>query len=124
MKRLLAVAALPFLVAAGPPPGASPLPPPAGFAPAPVAPPAAAAPAPSTNFGPSPILTQPGPVYPTLPSPGAAASPQSPSAIDQQNRSAYRSSLLQQQRQLEDEGVSPADPQLREIQQQLNQPGQ
>jgi hypothetical protein len=126
MKRLLALLVLPFVIAAGTPnlpaPGPTPLPPPA--TPAPLAPPTAAAPAPSTNFGPSPILTQPGPIYPAAPSPGAAVSPPAPSAIDQQKLGAYRSSLLQQQRQLEDQGVSPADPRLREIQQQLNQPGQ
>jgi hypothetical protein len=69
----------------------------------------------------SPLLTEPGPVYPTperaLP---AYPSPQYPGPIGQQNLQSYRNSLKSQQWQLERDGVSPGSERSREIQQQLN----
>jgi hypothetical protein len=90
--------------------------------PAPSAPPVAVAPAPSTSTGLSPILTQPGPLVgaPTAPLPGALPPPV-PGPIDQQKTQSYRYDLEQQRRTLQYQGVSPADPRVREIQQQLDQ---
>jgi hypothetical protein len=65
----------------------------------------------------SPLLLGPGASQLSAPAPGPAA----PSSIDQQELRAYRGSLLDQQRALEQEGVSPADERYREIQQQLQQ---
>ena len=97
---------------------------PACAQPAPLAPPTSSAPLPAPNAAPSPILTQPGPVYVprVAPSPVAPAAP-GPGPIDQQKAQSYRSDLQSQQRQLELQGVSPADERSREIQQQLNAPG-
>ena len=92
--------------------------------PAPLAPPTTSGPAPTSTMAPSPILTQPGPftTAPAEPRP-VAPPPAAPGPIDQQKKQSYRSGLIQQQRQLELQGVSPADERSREIQQQLNAPG-
>jgi hypothetical protein len=68
----------------------------------------------------SPLLQGPGveasqPLAPTAP--GLAV----PGLIDQQKLQSYRGSLLDEQRALEQEGVSPADERYREIQEQLQQ---
>ena len=142
LRRLALVWALPLVTAAAsglppapgvtglPAPGVSSLPPPATGAPAvvspaPLPPPTAIAPAPSPGDGISPLLTQPGPIYPAMPSAGISAPPPAElGAINQQQLQSYRSNLQTQQRILEEQGVSPADPRLRDIQQQLNRPGQ
>ena len=91
--------------------------------PMPLAPPTAAAPAPQPPPGsaPSPILTRPGGL-PFGPQPSYPASPY-PAPLNQQEMQSYRTNLLTRQRQLEGEGVSPASPRYRDIQQQLNQLG-
>ncbi len=114
MIRLLHGAALLLLLAAT---GAAngqiaptPLPPP-------VSPPPAAAPPAAI----SPIL-----IHPYLPpSPSARLPPPaaSPAPIDQQKMQAYRNDLLGRQRELEQQGISPAAPAYRELQQQLNGAG-
>ena len=129
LRRLLPLATVPFLIAASPllPMPAPPtLPPPASGAPAavPLPPPTSIAPAPAPSGGISPLLTQPGPIYPALPSSATAAPPAAPDAINQQRLQVYRRNLQAQQRLLEDQGVSPSDPRLRDIQQRLNEPGQ
>lgn len=92
--------------------------------PAPVAPPINPGPATVPQAGLSPLLTRPGPIAPdadqAMP---AYPAPQLPGPTGQQNMSAYRNSLLQQQWQLDRSGVSPGSERSREIQQQLNQPG-
>lgn len=92
--------------------------------PAPVAPPINPGPATVPPAGLSPLLTRPGPIAPdadqAMP---AYPAPQLPGPTGQQNMSAYRNSLLQQQWQLDRSGVSPGSERSREIQQQLNQPG-
>ncbi len=72
----------------------------------------------------TPLLTEPGPVYPT-PQRGIPAYPslQLPGPTGQQNIQSNRNDLLDQQWQLERSGVSPGSERSREIQQQLNQPG-
>ena len=108
-------------------PGA-PVPAPGAFSavpggPAPLAPPVnpGYAPAPSPSL--SPILTQPGPLITAPERPYAPYPPlQLPGPIDQQKTQSYRDSLIDRQWQLQRQGVSPADPRSREIQQQLNQP--
>src|ERR1700751_4659479 len=66
--------------------------------PAPVAPPINPGPATVPSAGLSPLLTEPGPVYPTperaMP---AYPSPQYPGPTGQQNMQSYRNSLLDQQ---------------------------
>ena len=93
--------------------------------PAPLAPPINPGPAIAPPAGLSPLLTEPGPVYPT-PERGMPAypSPQFPGPTGQQNMQSYRNNLLDQQWQLERGGVSPGSERSREIQQQLNEPGQ
>jgi hypothetical protein len=95
-------------------------------APMPLMPPTAAAPPPPPPPGsvPSPLLTRPGPIgaAPLGPQPSYPA-PAFPGPISQQELQAYRAGLIEQQRQLEREGVSPANPRYRDIQQQLNQLG-
>jgi hypothetical protein len=118
---LLAVPAFAAQKSPAPPPppiGATTAPNP----PAPLAPPTGIAPAPTAPTTLSPILTQPGPLVaaPTVPPPGSLPPPV-PGPIDQQKVQTYRSDLEQQRRALEYEGVSPADPRVREIQQQLDQ---
>ncbi|MGH7097256.1 MAG: hypothetical protein ACREE4_06295 [Stellaceae bacterium] len=91
--------------------------------PAPLPPPTAGAPPPPLPPGsiPSPILTRPGGLslgpQPTYPAPAY------PAPLAQQQRQSYRIDLLNQRRALEREGVSPANPRYRELQQQLNQLG-
>jgi general secretion pathway protein N len=91
--------------------------------PMPLQPPTAGAPPPPPPPGsvPSPILRGPGAV-PLGPQP-AYPSPVSPGPLDQQQLQAYRNNLITQQRQMEREGVSPANPRYRDIQQQLQQLG-
>lgn len=104
-----------------PPPTIAPAP-----TPAPLAPPINPGPAPSPPPSLSPLLTEPGPVF-TLPPERAAPSypeTQYPNPVDQQKSRAYRNGLEQEQRQRDRAGVSPASRRSREIQQQLNQPGQ
>lgn len=90
--------------------------------PAPVAPPINPGPATVPSAGLSPLLTEPGPVYPT-PERAMPAYPgtQLPGPTGQQNMQAYRNGLLQQQWELDRSGVSPGSERSREIQQQLNQ---
>jgi hypothetical protein len=105
--------------------GPLPLPAPTIFSaptPAPVAPPINPGPATVPPAGLSPLLREPGPIYPTPERPGPAfPSPQLPGPVGQQNMQSYRNRLLEQQWQLEREGVSPGSERSREIQQQLNQ---
>jgi hypothetical protein len=103
-----------------PPPVIAPAPSPAPLAP-PINPGAAPAPAPSL----SPILTQPGPLL-TIPERAAPSYPETqyPGPVDQQKLRAYRKGLEQEQRRRDRAGVSPATERSREIQQQLNQPGE
>ncbi|HEX3523232.1 MAG TPA: hypothetical protein VHT52_14225, partial [Stellaceae bacterium] len=72
----------------------------------------------------SPLLTEPGPIYPApereMP---AYPSPQYPGSIGEQNMQAYRNRLLLQQWRRDRAGISPGSERSREIQQQLNQPG-
>jgi general secretion pathway protein N len=91
--------------------------------PMPLQPPTAGAPPPPPPPGSvlSPILRGPGavplgpqPVYP---------SPTSPGPLSQQQLQAYRNDLVTRQRRMEREGVSPANPRYRDIQQQLQQLG-
>jgi hypothetical protein len=93
--------------------------------PAPLAPPINPGPAVVPPAGLSPLLTEPGPVYQTpeqaMP---AYPSPQLPGPTGQQNMQSYRNGLLDQQWQLDRSGVNPGSERSREIQQQLNQPGQ
>jgi hypothetical protein len=93
--------------------------------PAPLAPPINPGPAVVPPAGLSPLLTEPGPVYQT-PEQGMPAypSPQLPGPTGQQNMQSYRNGLLDQQWQRDRNGVSPGSERSREIQQQLNQPGQ
>ncbi|HMD62384.1 MAG TPA: hypothetical protein VKF83_00205 [Stellaceae bacterium] len=106
----------------------APLPPPTVYSaptPAPMAPPINPGPAVAPPAGLSPLLAEPGPIYPTperaMP---AYPSPQFPGPTGQQNMQSYRNNLLDQQWQLDRSGVSPSSERSREIQQQLNQPGQ
>ena len=119
-------------VAAGPQPGKpgltldpGPAPSIAPFSPPiPLAPPVNPGYVPAPPNGLSPILTQPGPVI-TLPPPTTrpyAAPPPLPGPIDQQKTQSYRNELIGRQWRQERQGVSPADPRAREVQQQLNQP--
>ncbi len=92
--------------------------------PAPVAPPINPGPAIVPPSGLSPLLTEPGPIYPPAERAGPAyPAPQLPGPIGQQNMQSYRDRLIEQQWQLERQGVSPGSERSREIQQQLNQPG-
>jgi hypothetical protein len=86
-----------------------PQPPPTTGAPAPPLPPGSA---------PSPILTRPGGL-PFGPQPSYPASPY-PAPLNQQEMQSYHTNLLTRQRRLEGEGVSPASPRYRAVQQQLN----
>jgi hypothetical protein len=93
--------------------------------PAPLAPPINPGPAVVPPAGLSPLLTEPGPVYLT-PQRATPAYPslQLPGPTGQQNMQSYRNDLLDQQWQRERSGISPGSERSREIQQQLNQPGQ
>lgn len=90
---------------------------------APLPPPTAGVPPPALPPGsiPSPILTRPGGFSPG-PQPAYPA-PSIPSPLEQQQMQSYRTGLVNQQRQLEQQGVSPANPRYRALQQQLNQLG-
>jgi hypothetical protein len=103
-----------------PPPAIAPAP-----TPAPLAPPINPGPAPAPPPSLSPLLTQPGPLL-TLPERAAPSYPETryPGPVDQQKWHSYRSRLEQEQRRRDRAGVSPANERSREIQQQLNQPGQ
>jgi hypothetical protein len=92
--------------------------------PAPLAPPINPGPATVPSAGLSPLLTEPGPVFPT-PERAMPAYPATPlpGPIGQQNMQSYRNNLLDQQWQRERSGISPGSERSREIQQQLNQPG-
>jgi hypothetical protein len=92
--------------------------------PAPLAPPINPGPATVPSAGLSPLLTEPGPVFPT-PERAMPAYPAIPlpGPIGQQNMQSYRNNLLDQQWQRERSGISPGSERSREIQQQLNQPG-
>ena len=94
--------------------------------PAPLAPPINPGPAVVPPAGLSPLLTEPGPVYPTPEQQAMPAypSPQLPGPVGQQNMQSYRNNLLEQQWQRDRAGVNPGSERSREIQQQLNQPGQ
>lgn len=91
--------------------------------PVPLPPPINPGPAVARPDGLSPILTQPGPLFP-VPEPASPSYPalQLPGPIDQQKMRAYRNDLLNRQRQLDRAGVSPDSTRSREIQQQLNPP--
>jgi hypothetical protein len=107
--------------------GPVPLPAPTVYSaptPAPVAPPINPGPAVVPPSGLSPLLTEPGPASPPpeRASPSYPA-PQLPGPIGQQNMQSYRNRLIEQQWQLERQGVSPGSERSREIQQQLNNPG-
>jgi hypothetical protein len=100
-------------------------PPTAHFAPtpAPLAAPNNPGPAIAPPSGLSPLLSQPGSIFSTLP----RAGPSYPAAayltpLGQQQMQSYRSDLLSQRWQLEQQGVSPDNERYRELQQQLNQP--
>jgi hypothetical protein len=71
----------------------------------------------------SPLLTQPGPLFPgpRRAGPTYPASPV-PAPIDQQKTQTYRNDLLNQRFQLDRQGVNPDNERYREIQRQLNQP--
>ena len=91
--------------------------------PAPLAPPVNPGAAVVPPAGLSPLLTEPGPVFPTpLRAMPAYPSLQLPGPVGQQSMQAYRNSLLGQQWQRERSGISPGSERSREIQQQLNQP--
>jgi hypothetical protein len=91
--------------------------------PAPLAPPINPGAATVPPAGLSPLLAEPGPIYPTPPrsSPSFPPAPL-PGPVGQQNMQSYRNQLLDQQWQRERQGVSPGSERSREIQQQLNQP--
>jgi hypothetical protein len=90
-------------------------------APSPLAPPVNPTPVPNPASPLSPILTNPGlalqPYAPRTAAPGGTSA----SPLNQQQMQSYRNDLIGQQRALDREGVSPASPQYRDIQQQLNQ---
>ena len=90
--------------------------------PAPLAPPINPGPATVPSAGLSPLLTEPGPIFPT-PERTMPAYPATelPGPTGQQNTQAYRNGLLQQQWERDRSGVSPGSERSREIQQQLNQ---
>jgi hypothetical protein len=90
--------------------------------PAPLAPPINPGPATVPPAGLSPLLTEPGPVFPT-PEQAMPAYPamQLPGPTGQQSTQAYRNGLLQQQWERDRASVSPGSERSREIQQQLNQ---
>jgi hypothetical protein len=114
MKRTIATALVTLI--AGMTPAA------AQTTPAPVPPPVSPAmpPAPSSTL--SPILTQPGLVQRPFGRTAPAPPPAALAPIDQQKTQTYRNDLLNQQRALDRQGVSPASDQYRIIQQQLQQP--
>jgi hypothetical protein len=90
--------------------------------PAPLAPPINPGPATVPSAGLSPLLTEPGPVFPS-PEQAMPAYPamQLPGPTGEQSTQAYRNGLLQQQWERDRNGVSPGSERSREIQTQLNQ---
>jgi hypothetical protein len=91
--------------------------------PAPLAPPNNPGPAIAPPGGLSPLLSQPGSIYSTLPRAGPSYPTATyPSPLGQQQMQSYRTDLLSQRWQLEQQGVSPDNERYRELQQQLNQP--
>jgi hypothetical protein len=91
--------------------------------PAPLAPPNNPGPAIAPSGGLSPLLSQPGSIYSTLPRAGPSYPAATyPSPLGQQQMQSYRTDLLSQRWQLEQQGASPDNERYRELQQQLNQP--
>ena len=91
--------------------------------PAPLAPPNNPGPVIAPPGGLSPLLSQPGSIYSTLPRTGPSYPAATyPSPLGQQQMQSYRTDLLSQRWQLEQQGVSPDNERYRELQQQLNQP--
>jgi hypothetical protein len=91
--------------------------------PAPLAPPNSPGPAIAPPGGLSPLLSQPGSIFSTLPRAGPSYPAATyPTPLGQQQTQSYRSDLLSQRWQLEQQGVSPDNERYRELQQQLNQP--
>ena len=91
--------------------------------PAPFAPPNYPGPAIAPPGGLSPLLSQPGSIYSTLPRAGPSYPAATyPSPLGQQQMQSYRTELLSQRWQLEQQGVSPDNERYRELQEQLNQP--
>jgi hypothetical protein len=88
---------------------------------APLPPPVTSPPAPAPGSSLSPILTNPGlavtPYTRATPSPAL----QAPAPINQQNTQAFRNELLNNQRMMDVQGVSPGSDAYRTNQQQLNQ---
>jgi hypothetical protein len=90
--------------------------------PAPLAPPTNPGPAVAPPDGLSPLLSQPGPISPVPRAGPSYPAATYPSPLGQQQMQSYRSDLLSQRWQLEQQGVSPDNEPYRELQQQLNQP--
>jgi hypothetical protein len=130
MPALIVAAALPAIAQNRPlTPAQTRLPPPStpptafiAPTPAPLAPPTNPGPAIAPPDGLSPLLSQPRPI-----SSAPRADPSYPAAtyptpLGQQQMQSYRSNLLSQRWQLEQQAVSPDNERYRELQQQLNQP--
>lgn len=90
--------------------------------PAPLAPPTNPGPAVAPPDGLSPLLSQPGSMYSAPPAGPSYPATSYPTPLGQQQMQTYRSNLLSQRQQLEQQGVSPDNERYRELQQQLNQP--
>jgi hypothetical protein len=90
--------------------------------PAPLAPPTNPGPAIAPPDGLSPLLSQPGPISPTPRAGPSYPASTYPTPLGQQQMQSYRSNLLSQRWQLEQQSVSPDNERYRELQQQLNQP--
>jgi hypothetical protein len=90
--------------------------------PAPLAPPINPGPAIAPPDGLSPLLSQPGPIFSTPRAGPSYRAATYPTPLGQQQMQSYRSNLLSQRWQLEQQGVSPDNERYRELQQQLNQP--
>jgi hypothetical protein len=90
--------------------------------PAPLAPPINPGPAIAPPDGLSPLLSQPGPIFPAPRAGPSYPATTYPTPLGQQQMQSYRSDLLSQRWQLERQGVSPDNERYRELQQQLNQP--
>jgi hypothetical protein len=90
--------------------------------PAPLAPPINPGPAVAPPDSLSPLLSQPGPISPAPRVEPSYPAATYPTPLGQQQMRSYRSNLLSQRWQLEQQGVSPDNERYRELQQQLNQP--
>jgi hypothetical protein len=90
--------------------------------PAPLAPPTNPGSAVAPPDGLSTLLSQPGPISPAPRAGPSYPAATYPSPLGQQQMQSYRSDLLSQRRQLEQQGVNPDNERYRELQQQLNQP--